>query len=181
MKPMHRFLLGSSIAILSGALGRAQPATTAQEILAEATRRADSQHKIVFFDFSASWCTQCRRLDSFLSSPEIAPIVQKYFVLADVHYQENEGKHPELETPGADALMKQFGKPQGVPYFVFFDSNGQAIATSERPVTGNIGYPDAPEEIDWFMTMLRKAVPQMDLDERMSIESWLKRASTFHR
>jgi hypothetical protein len=79
-------------------------------------------------------------------------------------------------------LMAQFGGPHGVPYFVFFDANGETIVTSDRPVAGskrgdNIGYPDSPEEIEWFMTMLKRGVPAMGTDETQTIESWLKHAS----
>jgi thiol-disulfide isomerase/thioredoxin len=170
---------------LSAWHGNAQGSKSAQQILAEATQRAAADHKTVLFDLGASWCINCRRLDAFLAKPEIAPIVEKYFVLADVHYDEKVGKHPELETPGSDALMARFGGDQGVPFFVFFDAGGNAIVTSARPVKGNkqgenIGYPDAPEEIAWFMTMLDKAVPTMTADERMKIESTLKHMSTSH-
>ncbi len=183
MKPSRGFLLGLMMLALSCWSSQAMAAKTAQEILTEATHQAAEQHKIVFFEFGASWCSQCHRLDAFLSSPEIAPIVQKYFVLANVHFQEKEGKHPELETPGADKLMAQFGNPEGVPYIVFFDANGNAIVTSSRRVEGkkrgdNIGYPDAPEEIDWFMTMLKESVPTMNADETQQIESWLRHASS---
>ncbi len=39
----------------------------------------------------------------------------------------------------------------------------------------NIGYPSAPEEIDWFVSMLNKAVPTMTADETRTIDSWLKK------
>jgi thiol-disulfide isomerase/thioredoxin len=102
MRLIHGFLFGLLVLAPNCWQAHAQGANTAQEILAEATHRAAEQHKIVFFEFGASWCLQCHRLDGFLSSPAIAPIVQKYFVVVDVHYQEKVGKHPELETPGAE-------------------------------------------------------------------------------
>lgn len=172
--------LGLLVFALNGFSGRAQGTQTAQQILSEATSRASQQQKVVFLEFSASWCKPCHLLDAFLSSPDIAPIVQKYFVRAEVHYEEKVGKHPELETPGADTLAARFGSPEGVPWFAFLDANGQVIVTSDRPVTGSIGYPDRPEEIDWFMTMLRKGAPAMDEDETHRIESWLRNASTYH-
>ncbi len=160
MKGRRRFLL-SAVLVLSCLPGLASPAKTAQDILADATNRATAEHKIVFFEFGASWCSQCRRLEKFLNDPANEPIVQKYFVRTDVHVEEKRGKHPELETPGAEKLLKEFGGAEGVPFIVFVDTNGHGIVTSNRPVAGkergdNIGYPDAPEEIDWFMTMLKK-------------------------
>jgi len=111
-------------------------------------------------------------------------MVEKYFVLAKVHIDEEHGKHPELNTPGSEELRKKLGGSEGVPFFVFLDAQGQAIATSNRPVEGktrgeNIGYPDAPEEIDWFMAMLKKSVPAMTEEEAQRIEGWLKGASTY--
>jgi thiol:disulfide interchange protein len=177
-------------ALITLALGAAhidaQPSKTAQQILAAATQRAAAEHKVVFLDLGATWCVNCHRLDAFLASPQIAPIVDKYFVFAGIHYDEKMGKHPELETPGSEALMAQFGGEQGVPFFMFFDVNGDAIVTSARPVKGNrlgenIGYPNAPEEIDWFMAMLQKAVPSMSEDEAKEIRSTLKHSSTSHQ
>jgi hypothetical protein len=37
-----------------------------------------------------------------------------------------------------------------------------------------IGYPAQPEEIDWFLAMLRKAAPQMPAAEAGAIERWLR-------
>ena len=180
-----------SMLILSGFMAlvlacwpqQAQAANTADDILGAATHQAAEQHKIVFFEFGASWCSQCRRLERFLADPANAPIIQKYFVLSDVHVQEKHGKHPELETPGAEKMLEGFGGTEGVPFIVFVNTDGKALATSNRPVDGksrgeNIGYPDAPEEIDWFMTMLHKSVPTMSADEAATLETSLKAKST---
>jgi hypothetical protein len=53
------------------------------------------------------------------------------------------------------------------------------IVNSNRPVNGkqegaNIGHPFAPEEVEFFMTMLKKAAPKMEPPERKTIEDWLK-------
>jgi len=180
MKRSPIFILGLLPLALICSSVHAQNPQTAQQILAEATSRAAQEQKIVFFELSASWCRPCHLLDAFLASPDIAPIVQKYFDRAEIHYQEKVGKHPELETPGSDALAAHFGSPQGVPWFAFLDASGQPIVTSDRPGTGNIGYPDRPEEIDWFMTMLEKAAPSMSAEETHKIESSLRRASSYH-
>ncbi len=184
MKARRRFWLG--VMLVLGCLpGWALPPKTAQDILADAANRAAAEHKILFFEFGASWCSQCRRLETFLSAPENAPIVQKYFVLADVNVQEKLGKHPELETPGAEKLLEWFGGTESVPFIVFVDANGKGIVTSNRPVAGksqgdNIGYPDAPEEIDWFMTMLKKGVPTISTEEAKTLERWLMQKSSSH-
>ncbi len=178
---LSRFLLALALTLTCLPV-HAQKSPTAHEILSEAQFRAQEHHKLVFLEFSASWCGPCHHLDDFLSAPEIAPIIQKYFVFAKVHIDEKLGKHPELDTPGGSELMRSFAKPQGVPYLIFLDANGKAIVNSNRPAGtsdrgGNIGYPDAPEEIDWFMVMLNKSVPEMTGDENHTIENWLRHAS----
>lgn len=181
MKSLWILLVGVALS-LSCLSAQAQKSRTAQEILSSAKSQAHEQHKLVFLEFSASWCKPCHMLDGFLASPGIEPILQKYFVFAKVHIDERHGKHPELDTPGGGELMEKFSKPQGVPYLVFLDANGKTIVKSEIADDSNnsgqnIGYPEAPEEIDWFMTMLSKSVPTMTKDESNLIENWLRHAA----
>jgi thioredoxin-related protein len=183
MKARRGFWLG--VLVLSCLSGWALSPKTAQDILTDAANSAAAEHKILFFEFGASWCSQCRRLEAFLSAPENAPIVHKYFVLAGVNVQEKLGKHPELDTPGAQKLLEGFGGMESVPFIVFVDAKGKGIVTSNRLVPGksqgdNIGYPDAPEEIDWFMRMLKKGVPTMSAEEAKTLETWLKQKSSSH-
>jgi hypothetical protein len=74
--------------------------------------------------------------------------------------------------------MKTVGGPAGLPFFAFLDRNGGLIVNSLRPgedgKSENIGHPDKPEEVAWFMTMVRRAAPQMTRDEAGKLEKWLK-------
>ena len=99
--------------------------------------------------------------------------MEKYFVIARVDVQEHDQKK-ELNTPGGEALMKTLGGTGGLPFFAFQNSDGSVIVTSNAPKGGNIGHPSAPEEVDWFMEMLQKAVPQMTSQERGTLENWLR-------
>jgi thioredoxin-related protein len=159
-----------------------QPAR-ADQIFENAKAEAAQQHKLIFLVFGASWCGPCHRLDAFLTSPETRPIVQKYFVLAKLNVDEKKGKHPELETPGAENMLAKLGGANaGVPFIVFLDATGSPIVDSRplvdgRPEGENIGYPAQPKEVDWFMAMLKKAVPSMTADESRTIERWLRGAS----
>jgi hypothetical protein len=38
----------------------------------------------------------------------------------------------------------------------------------------NIGYPSQPEEIDWFVQMMKAAAPKMDEKDLKTIESALR-------
>jgi hypothetical protein len=97
-----------------------------------------------------------------------------------VHFtvQESQGKKA-LETPGGDEMMTALGGPSGLPFHAFLDEKGALIVNSMRPGEGgkkpeNIGHPDKPEEVDWFMTMLAKAAPAMTHDEAAIIEKGLR-------
>jgi hypothetical protein len=54
--------------------------------------------------------------------------------------------------------------------------------TSERPIAGqrtgaNVGYPTEPEEIEWFLNMMKKGAPALSEDEMRTVEDWLRRDS----
>ena len=92
--------------------------------------------------------------------------------------EESAGKKA-LETPGGGDLLKALGGPSGLPYFAFLDAKGALIVNSMRPGQGgksaeNIGHPDKPEEIDWFMVMVGKAAPRMTREETGTLEKWLR-------
>ena len=100
-------------------------------------------------------------------------------MIARLDVQEH-GDKASLETPGGTALAAQLGaKDSGLPFFVFLDERGEMIANSYRPVPGkphgaNIGHPMEPEEVDYFMVMLRKAVPTLSPEDTQLIENYLR-------
>jgi hypothetical protein len=67
-----------------------------------------------------------------------------------------------------------------IPFFAFLDRQGAMIVNSVRPKDPdgkhgrNIGHPVEPYEIDYFMTMVAKAAPQMTAEERGMIEKALR-------
>lgn len=159
-------------------------AQTAEKLISEAQSQASAQHKNVFLIFSASWCGPCHQLDMFLQDSDMKPLVDKYFVIVHVHI--DEGKKPELNTPGGDELLMKLAAKaphtSGVPFLIFLDPSGNPIVNSDRPLPGeavgdNIGYPVSPEEIGWFMEMLKRGAPAMPKAEAQQIESWLKKAA----
>ena len=126
----------------------------ADQVLASAKAQATEQHKDIFLVFRASWCQPCKELETFLEDSEVRPILEKYFVIAALNVEESRGKHPELENPGAEKLVSDFGDASGgVPFIVFLDEQGQLLVNSNRPAKGkpngeNVGYPAVPKEID---------------------------------
>jgi thioredoxin-related protein len=180
-----RGILALACALLVSVFAAAAPQQppTADNIFASAKAAAARQHKGIFLVFGASWCGPCHELEAFLADKQMGPLIDKHFVVADLRVEEERGKHPELNTPGGEKLLADLGgKDSGVPFIVFLDTQGRPIVNSLRPVQGkakgeNVGYPVLPEEIDWFMTMLQKAVPAMSQPDARAIEAWLRAAA----
>jgi hypothetical protein len=147
-------------------------APTSEQVLAPARVKAAAEHKSIFVHFGASWCVWCRRLDAFLDRPDIKPVFEKYFIPVKLVVQEND-KNKALENPGADALLKKFGGPSGLPYSAFLDAEGKLIVNSMRNGQ-NIGYPSQPDEIGWFIQMMKQAAPKMSPDDLKMIETALR-------
>ena len=150
-------------------------APSADEVLAPAKAKASAEKKAIFLHFGASWCGWCKKLDAFLDRPEIKPVFEKYFIPVKLVVQENE-KNKGLENEGADALLKKLGGPDGLPYSAFLDARGEMIVNSKRE-GANIGYPGQPNEVDWFLQMMKKAAPSISQDDLKIIETALRKPS----
>jgi hypothetical protein len=103
-------------------------------------------------------------------------VFEKYFVPVKLVVQENE-KNKALENPGAEKVLAELGGPSGLPYSAFLDSEGALIVNSKREGQ-NIGYPAHPEEIDWFVHMMKAAAPRMEEKDLKTIESALRSKQT---
>jgi thioredoxin-related protein len=156
----------------------AQTMASSDTILSQAQADAARQHKVVLVVFRATWCKYCHQFESYLDSPDIRPIVERYFVVAQLNALEGLGKHPERNTPGAEKLLKQYGGSDGLPFFAFLDGSGPKIVDSNAPKIGSIGFPVQPGEIDWFMKMVAKAAPSMTSEEMKILESRLRNSTT---
>ncbi len=167
MKTFLSILVAFSFAALAHA-----DTPSADGVLSPAKAKAAAEHKTIFLHFGASWCGWCKRLDAFLDRPDIKPAFEKYFIPVKLVVQENE-KNKLLENPGAEALLKQLGGPSGLPYFAFLDAQGALIVNSKQNGQ-NIGYPAQPNEIDWFVQMMKKAAPNISEGDVKTIETALR-------
>lgn len=164
--------------LISGLALAAPKPPKAEQVLAKAKAVAAEQHKAIFLIFGASWCVPCRQLDKFLALPEISAIFDKYFVVAHLTAMESAGGN--LVNPGANELLAEFGGyPQGeisLPFFLVLDEKASPLINSRRPAKEksngiNIGFPSNPENIAWFLSMLRRGAPSLTPDEAHMIES----------
>lgn len=150
-------------------------APSAGQVLATAKTKAAAEHKTIYVHFGASWCPWCKRLDAFLERPDIKPVFERYFIPVKLVVQESP-KNKALENPGAEALLQQFGGPSGLPYFAFLNEQGELLVNSKRNGE-NIGYPALPEEIDYFLQMMKKAAPKISQSDLEAIGGALKEAA----
>ena len=152
----------------------AETGQTAQELMQAATAQAAAGNKNILVVFHASWCGWCQKFEAMLTDKQIGPIIDKYFVVVRLDVQER-GAKAALNTPGGDQIMVKAGVDKaGLPLLAMFDRKGELIVNSMRPGGDNIGYPAKPEEIAWFMEMLNRSAPQIDLQEIKTVKSWLK-------
>lgn len=171
---MRRFLPVFAVFCLVGqALAQTPP--PASDVLVAARAKAKAEGKAVFLSFHASWCGWCKRLGAFLGTEEIKPIFDKHFVVVWLTTMES-GDKKALENPGADKVLADLGGAQeGIPYTVFMDADGKVLADSrvDGKAGANIGHPVKPEEVDWFMAMLKKGAPKMTPTEAETIKKAL--------
>ena len=165
--------------LISGGVAHAQtPLPGADQVMSQAEASAKAEHKKILIVFSASWCGPCHMFQKFLDDPQVRPVIEKNFVVAHLDVGEHAGDKAHSNSPGGPALMlKLGGRNVGYPYIVITDDKGEWIIDSVEPVKDgpgqNTGYPSAPNEIDWFMRMLRKSVPDMAPADVKTIRQWL--------
>lgn len=149
-------------------------------ILHRAEVKARAEHKSIMLEFGASWCVNCKLYDRMLADPTMHAILSKAFVFTTMDTGENPHDKRHADTPGGVAFEDSVGgKGAGWPFLVILNAEGKPIINSYRPdarsKTGkaNIGYPVLPQEIDWFMTMVRRGGPSLSHADLAKVRAWL--------
>lgn len=150
---------------------------TADVLFAHAKAVAQHEHKGILLVFSASWCGPCKLFERFLEDPQMKSITEKTFVIQRIDVGERKGDSRHTDTPGGVKLRSAFGAVQepGFPFLVMTDENGKPIVNSYRngDTASNVGYPASPEEIDWYIEMLKRAAPTLSSADLRATRTWL--------
>ena len=138
--------------------GHQAPYAKAQDLYDAALARAKAENRSVFLHFGAPWCGWCRRLEAWMASTEVAPILTKGFIDLKIDTERTVGGNEMMTAMIATAAGSRPGAKTGggIPWFVFLDSSGSLLADSDGE-EGNIGFPSQPAEIDVFVAMLKKS------------------------
>jgi thioredoxin-related protein len=171
-------------AILFSTVSFAAKLPSADKIMADAKTKASAEKKNVMLVFESSWSPQCHQFDKFVADQRIRSIMDQYFVLATIAVGEEVAGKASKNNPGSAELLTKLGGvhsgQSGLPFIFVIDPQGTIIVTSERPIPGqaqgdNVGYPTKPEEIQWFMKMMKKGAPSLTEDKARTVEDWLLR------
>ena len=119
----------------------------AEDRLADALKTAAEQNKRVLVRVGTPYCGWCKVLNKFMHQH------QDLFATDYVDLKIDTSRM----THGEEVASRYAPQgSQGVPWMVILDEAGKVLSDSVGP-KGNIGYPMEPEEVDHFLTMLRRS------------------------
>jgi thioredoxin 1 len=97
----------------------------ANQEIAEAIHIASAAHKRILLVFGGNWCFDCHVLDEAFHSPEIAPTLNKSFVVAHIDIGQMD---KNLD------VAKKYDIPleRGVPAIAVLDSDGKLLFSQKR-------------------------------------------------
>ncbi len=162
MKLKHFLLFALAISCATATRAQQSPETT-DHILKEAYKKAGAENKKVFIIFHASWCVWCHKMDSSMNDIACKNMFVSNYVVCHLTVDESPEKK-KLETPGADAFRKIYhGEQAGLPFWLILDKNGKFLGDSKMLPAGaaagtepqNIGCPATPEEVAYFIRLLK--------------------------
>jgi thioredoxin-related protein len=168
-----------SVFIITNSYAQMKP-KNADEVIRQATAEAAKTNKNIFVIFHASWCIWCHRMDTAMNDKTINLFFDKNYVIKHLTVDESKYKR-NLENLGAAALRtKYYGDQQGIPYWFILDKKGKLLADSrlhsdDGEVTGNnVGCPVKPDEVDYFIDVLKKTSALTNAQLEMIRKRFLK-------
>ncbi|MFN7973961.1 MAG: thioredoxin family protein [Acidobacteriota bacterium] len=122
-------------------LSRNVPETVdAEQILAQALGSAAASRRMVFLRIGAPWCGWCHELESMLSEPAIASILDRHFVAARIDVERMRG--------GTEVSDRFMPAGAGLPWSAVIDPAAEARRA------GLAGYPIAKSDVEELLDML---------------------------
>ena len=135
---------------------QAQMVPSTETILDAAYKQAVKEKKNVFVIFHASWCGWCKKMDASMNDASIKKYFDENYVTVHLTVQETD-QNKKLENPGAASFLSTYkGASAGLPFFLILDKTGKLIGDSFGK-DGNIGCPANKEEVDYFLSLLKKS------------------------
>lgn len=90
--------------------------------ISSAAQAANAQNKLILLHFTATWCTPCRNLDTFVfTSPDVQRAFQQNVVAVKIDVDEN------------SHLVQEYGVAS-VPYDVALTTDGRVVSRRKSPV-----------------------------------------------
>jgi thioredoxin 1 len=125
----------------------------ANQEIAEAIHTASAAHKRILLVFGGNWCFDCHVLDEAFHSPEIAPTLNKSFVVAHIDIGQMD---KNLD------IAKKYDIPleRGVPAIAVLDSDGKLLFSQKRGEF-EAARSMAPEDILAFLNKWKPAATSL--------------------
>lgn len=125
-------------------------------ILRQALAKAARENKKVLVIFRASWCGWCRVMDSSISDAKCKGFFNRNYEIVHLTVMET-APNKKLENPGAvEYYNKVSGNAQGIPFWLVLDQAGNIVADSNYKPGENSGCPARPEEVAYFLSVLKR-------------------------
>jgi thioredoxin-related protein len=169
---MKARLLFSAVLLFSISVSFAQETMpTAESVLNQTYAQAAKENKKVLLIFHASWCGWCRKMTASLNDSTCKKMFDDHYVTVYLDVLEHKGSEGKENPGGLDVLKKYDAVDAGLPFWLILDAKGNTLATCEMPKAGaaakptdNVGCPAAPDEVDFFIKLLKATSNLTDSD-----------------